>query len=1403
METFREAFIRDCVEIFSKNVDDVHKLWAVLLNTHHEDSEILSAVKQRPCGLINHFTIPVHIPNKVKSGLLSSFQYHVFVAGLYMRYINKFEPTEAQCNLNQIPFNRVVVDVDVKPGAVFTYRELVDLCINKLSGLFKKKVEISITKRRGSSLNFHMVCDVQVDSASYLAIVDKLRTQVEQAISPNRHVIIDRPNNWTLPGGRGHYLELAGTRDEQNLQNAENSQNTAYNMSWCDFKKISIVDVWRFNFNTILKPVFCKGEMFPPSETLLTFSTAEQIKTDFTAAGDVFVLENFFAKFIDYTKTVVTFCATDFTVSFDNLLNGWAYGTGESRGGKRGDSFSLSDLSAHETEEFFDCFYDSEIIFNRPLDKFMEIEFANNSTDISQLHEYMHILNIPSTDQMDQRTRAIKFIKGCGTPKLTLSILSAKEAISKQAIQNYPWQDYVKIFLIQIEEKYFVYYMIYLYFIYCKNNSVTPRANFLFLSNVLQEYEHVFGFNPFLENNQNDLFDCNLDFDPAYTPGQCPDALFSAPETVTIFKHILEVMINSGCITSVCSMMLRSNIFDNLYSPLACVVLLLNTLDIDDQARVTLVSYISGHMESYDVSLSKAMSHCYTKNDILYFLTGLYNQTLCQANSTFFNLFPGITQTGPPPGKKRKKNEELSKDRLQVLQCFTKYIAFAKSNKCFTYVYDSNHYIEMSGDSGYIDKASIEAVSLEPMHSAYWYRRDAGIYFSITQQHELHTPSLYTLLYIETAPQIKQYGLEIFNTNNFDLKSQILDCLLKMNHFLRHCDNNKFLFILLAPVLDVDVDPLKIDYITDAIKIIDFDLNTKGDLPDFRSVCKNYPLVYEAISYLHAVICTMSLRCKIDLNNPAAFIEQCGINYLQRDNIPQQSAELFPTSGYDIKSNTEDQYSLFMKHLIEAARKFDQMDATEDVSDGDTLTTITLGETQFKSDNSEPINEFIARRHFNGCRDVDMSIDVEGIPKELMKFIVLILSWLIRFEVSHSLDDTSFFKFIEDKRCELYDEFRDMVLKKTGPVMINEEMSNLKEYFKAFCENTSVELSDNFKDLLPPGYFLNPKYDGPYKDDVYYGVVGLMTWGEFTIDTCVDIFRNLCAYTHRGNYKRKCLSFLKRTGTGKNVMIEKILSTLFPTEWRQNFSNDDLQNCNKDAGNILSKPCSANLLVWFDEVTDLKNIKVIANHGTLSEREFNQKSYAEYRIASHVVISTNQDPKSEDAASSLRLLPIDRTMQYVQLIKTHRFKRDNCVADSTLSFINDRFGVQLLLNRLPTGGETENDILGLFLIFWSCSDLVFYKFRSPTSNKNSPLMKKRIAEFLYKSQPANYLLDNHMIRFTATKSISLHEFDSKVTTLFTNCRSVFGPNFKISDSLSELKDLLANYISNGRIYVEV
>lgn len=1447
INNFEHTFLQEAVSSFSFDTSTAKKIFDALVDTIQCSNN--ENVERQITQIIHKYMeerdsfkqiIPIIATGKISEFRLSRRGYFGLTAAVYLQYLKNKSGTEFQCSILKCPFHRIVIDCDIKDYK----NESLDAHAFILNLMKPFKLGKLTTTRRQNHMtqNFHIISERQFDYASARHIITKIASEVPNNVG----ITIDVTNHWAMPTGRCHVIA---------------SKIDGGIMDWEDFKAIGPLDVWRpTNFYTYLTSVFSLSDQIITDETMIALKDEEW--TQYVAKVSSTPPVNFFKKFYPFKTFEFKNFSDNFTLEALITLSATIHNYNDT------DTIILSDcdeiMPVRNGQEFHEAYYESKIVYKYPLSQIFGVSpiYHTSGRAMDGLRATINDIDLNVTPQFMDMYEYRKNFTDLDPDAYVLSaydqdIFDQATTLANEAFTGMEACIFKLLGTMEAQCPHQVDVCLFLFYIWCRKRNMSSGMNARFFSGLLVTLAEACDGNVFEPSARLICSDFEPNAEPrGYThvlKETCSDPIEDKEIIIQCFRSIISTMLDHGYVTSILSMFIECALFKT--KPLAsCIVLLLKIGITNKKTRQILISYVSELMDPFVANLTTHIPLCFIRHDIVHFLTEYWDENIEEMFEKWFKTFKvvssstdgasstsrpvetinedmdyddeGLRPIAPPPPKKKpkrtKKETGIQLNKKTILkyafdEIFNRFVIATSSNECLLFVYQRRKYVQLMETPLFINPIYTLHLQTEPSHFAYWYRRDCGIYLSITREYEHHGPSLFSLISINTPPSFHAHGFKLYDIKDYGLKCVILDAFLKTRHFIEACHYNKSVIILLAPIHNLGSNYVKQHkHYVECIQIVPMDLqSSKLSLP--RETQKNihvYPRLFKACNYLYAILCTLSKRGEVDINTPERLIDTMFVSWynnmrgtMDESNaytIDEQQVQQTNTNVVDDLAHLSASESVFIQAIRRACTSFRQNVVAEQ-RERENHSMPLVDHVLQVNNITDALNIYLINEAFNGhMSSMTDGPNVQNISEHQFKYVLSLLSWLIRMGDSHDLAKLTFFMYLHPIKQQLYEEMTKLVVDTCGPIVLHDDIRQLVNYFKSFCQSTTIEVSSEYEDLLPLGYtFNNTGYDGEFLDHIYYGFVGMIIHGQFVSDTVCDLWKKISSFTHRGNTAREALALLNRPCTGKGVFISLLLRMIFPTDVLQSFVNDNLQSCEQASGNTLSMPLNANLLIWFDEVEKLSSMfKLIVNFGVTTERRFFTKERASLRINSHVIISANADPSASDAATQCRIVPIDRQMVFCKNNKFNfKLNRIDCVADLGVQEVNNMLGIQLLLEKFPSGGALDLEALGIFLTTWLCSDMFLNTFSLPVSTKKSKTMQARVDRFRNSASPAQYILDCKYIITNNQDPMSLQDFDRGAANIIKAVRPLLSGNLKSHEVIKELKDLLGKYITGSMIRV--
>lgn len=1426
---------------------------AVILKTHF---------MSRDHGVV---CIPISARDVIRRINLNNVGAGILICASYLHYRNNINSQhEFQVTTRHVPFKRLLFDFDylddsapVQNQTKFVYEtaSMIVKCLVERLCITNKAI---ITRRFGSDAitpSFHLVTYEQFDSASANEIVHTINEILNEQLRPNR---FDFTIQWSVPGDRGH-LPVAYITKECEIVEIEREK-----VSFTDWLAMSPIDLFdRSNFKTILSSSVARS-IANADDDARNCVNASGHDTLVRLSPDVGSRpEHFIRKFKQYQ--LFTHLRTDddgeeSSGSRYRLEDLGRFFIGNPDVPKLKDAYGENEDDV-ENEEFYDILYATKLKFKTPpVEIFRPIDIIYKDMKFDLIKEgfsnlYASAQHIKAAE-VDFHNRIVDYMHDEDE-------IHTFECLRSIGV-GFRWEQCilsVENFLNQIDPA-ASSHVIYLYVNYCIANSLPVLCTRSMLADAVGS---VF---------EGHFVDSNM-----HIHGQMIDGMDFAAEDA-MYIHIFKMLMVKRHITALVSILLHARSFETdceqyknlrLYYIAASLFGIMDPTPEFEHAKHTLIQMVKSTMDGNVENLAGAIMSSYLNPVIIFFLCDFESDDLsgedmyrrycdrfgvigCETRPPYSNSGPGdarlcvdensMDSLSSVGNKRRKPAADFSGKKKRATQCdgnlnesskriFTRFVICLWKYQFHVFAYQNMEFssIEVVKIMPYYIHMEYARVLNEPECGpfSYVYRREPGIYNSVTGIFERHSPALLGRIFIRTQSTLSK-SYDIYDNFNYDVKNAILDTLLKAGHFIDYCHFNKNAVILLAPILPQNqLSQTSVEYAITSIQIEYFYLNAANKLPiEFiYELFQNENMRY-AIRWLYMIICRISTFEFVNIYKPSDMIydmfsevdaHAMGILEGDLDDLDESktSSQIGDTgSEFSNKfiSDVENMFIEAIRNKISNLRRSTVNIVTCTKSDDANL----ISDVEFKrwpknkitdigrQNKSQMLNGVFMKEVFSASPIPSIISNdklFSSIDHQMGTYVINLLSWFIRMGPKHVYANTNFFQFISKNQVELYETLRAGIFNVIGGLMMNENIENLTEYFKRFCRGTEVSINDSFSIPFPRGYRIcsgvrRTKFD----DDIFLGVTNLIAQSQFTKDILIDMYKQLYMMTHRGNYHRFSMILLNRTATGKNVFISTLMDILYKTHTTQELKGSDIK-CEAGFGCELADPMNTNLVVWFDEVTSLSTaFKNIVNTGCLKWRTMYQIKQCLARINSHVIVSTNGDPICTDAAIVARLRPYNRTFQYVELKKNSFIANTKCISDTSVTMTNEIFGIQMLLGRLPRSSVRNMGELGIFLLVWIGGDIFFNSFGTPTSLKTSKLMSRVIQKFMYSAQPARYIIDNNLFKITPGNTISLDTFDNQAMTLLKQIKPISGSALTIA--VNELKDMFSNYItSNNQIHVSL
>lgn len=1344
-----EIFGKEYMDIFNVKIKLLKKImhkFSVLIISENFEREICHWLKNE---FSSGGTIPIFCIGHSEEFLTTPLGYAVLVNAIFLRKA-KYPNLDIffMINVKKMPFQRVTIDCDVNDGDDEEAKEKIFYMWNKLN-----IGDYVITARSNViSKSFHVVSAIQYDAAT----AGELKSKFLTILPNNSGTKIDDTVVWGLPGARFHLLEKET------------------DMSWSEFKSISVIDVWdKRNFLSSLT-TYMNADVSKLDHFIVCHGS--KCKMTLIPNEDANNKVYFFDQYSNYKNFQINnnqFSITNL-ISFLNFDNNQTINEQLS---------NIEHSSEDETTEFYKIYFKTKIAFKTNIEDIFS-NLSHDEVESFGISKDFIIENINKCNFYKKNNEDHNKYQEFLSQQMETLILNPEEMASLRDIDLFTQKITIKneIFKSLARTFYFKKWDFIVMFTFFNNLNLCFER---YKPSIITSFKRLGGENVFAENVGSII----LDFSTEFERHEIEES------NALLLEDVIIRLLNEYHISSVLSFFLRSGLYQQTNS-LILIITVLYSLEIKPEIKKALLLFVNGVCLDSMEMMTTYLVNQFPNDDILFTLCGFTDENYEAMFIKFENIIKVFLKNNdedqPPKKKKKGKNGDGQSGCSFYDDIFLKEIVQLFHNHGYYFIYHSRgyHMVRLEQEEAY--KRNFSVPCIDELPASPWYRRHTGIFCSITGLHEHHSPALKNLIYIKERDQ--NDDLALFNYYDYSLKNRLLDCILKARHFIELCEYNKLAVIILAP-LNISRD-CQIDFKIKSvyIDVMDF-TNENLKMPkNLQESLKSYNKLNFYFNYLYSIIATLSQYGAIEITNIRTFLMLLS----NSSSIDQDDRMCTENEDDNVIVTKKDELYDFLGMINQCMQYNDVLDINKSTTPGRPLL-----ETKIKLNNIDKLNIFTIRECFNGIMNFEVLAKISEcqIKEDEFKFIFVLLSFIIRMSNRHLFAQTTFFRKIQADVDVIYEELSSCMKSQIGCFLHFQSMEDITHHFRKFCENTTLVLNDEKK--FPRGYKLNAtnrEYTSSLENDIYEGMAHLILDIQFNSDILIDVLKTICSYTHVGNLSREALSFLNRSGTGKNTFLELVVG-LFKTNYNQQMTDRDLTNSPTDAGS-LSIPLNTNLLIWFDEITKLSVfMKTLINFGMTRNRAFFSKDndVAEFRVNTHVIFTANNDPATEDAATIARITPIDRRIQFVEYDQNAIIERKSI--DGNIDKINNILGLQLLVEKLPVNERKKSPPLGLFLYTWLCSDIFLYTFSSPVSRAKTPTLKRFKERFNFGANPSQQLLDSGIITKTFNEPMHLLEFDKALTKYMKAFKARYSSNFKMNSVMKEIKDQLVNYIDGDVIYV--
>lgn len=441
------------------------------------------------------------------------------------------------------------------------------------------------------------------------------------------------------------------------------------------------------------------------------------------------------------------------------------------------------------------------------------------------------------------------------------------------------------------------------------------------------------------------------------------------------------------------------------------------------------------------------------------------------------------------------------------------------------------------------------------------------------------------------------------------------------------------------------------------------------------------------------------------------------------------------------------------------------------------------------------------------CSEIkQMTIDdfqhviTENFNIHISRFVLLILSWFIRTIHTHVFSDTIFFREIQNKRQDLYNELCELTIRHNGYFMYNNSIVDIVDIFGYFCKHTEIVVDPIFEQsfhvdsrnlYLTYDTNLESRVSREIIKDIEAGCISNIYQGQFIENTNVDLSRLWARVTIPRNKHRISPLFTMHTATGKSEYLAEKCSKQFNNKYYNNFLDSTSLRTN-ERGIDIAPEMHTNLIVCIEEFTNLdERFKQLCGHTALTYKQLYNNSKSSFQNNATIILSTNNDPTCTEEAVIARLHVYPRRIQYSILSNHMKFQRTRMCSMSTTLKINNIMTVQMIMEKMPR--VFAENYSGNFMMTWILKRFFLYNILDPVTIQVSETLQTHMDNFSNMINAAELVLDRLELD---TGSMALFKFRRLVHSICEENRNLFLKKVDTYNVYTKLCDKLKTLIDN-------
>lgn len=953
-----------------------------------------------------------------KVSCFSYSAYAMFLYGIFLKQSRAKQQynTSIALSTNHTLFSRLILDIDVSGEAreTMTLQDVKKTVVGRLSFIMPKLGAYVVTQRSNvKTSSFHMIFAIHLDAVSNISL-----QRLIAAIPMPSGIRIDPLEKKFLPTGRNHRLtaeyETTNCVDNFHLVTPFRINRAVPFYTFLErFKELDVETEDHTDYTLV----------FNTKECIERYGFFARLDGHGVIDGSYLKKQDFFVGISNRRGKITIHKRGEELNGFDRLEQfSYMYNHKaiideykNTRDDKISDASSISGESSNDArdpfdhEEFCDLYFCTNLEFNDSMQNITNVNLNLNEdetvTNIKNNMKEMVNVSVTSADPNEYATY-LNFLKTHYRPQTINKTI--EQIIEESSNIRTNVADVLNMLLnhfLNVEAS--GNFMNGLLCMFFENTDLlthtlnqcfdTIDGQHLFILNFYQHLAHKLCANLSLTNivekwnmNFTEIPPYNFKFYEKYRR-----------QLLIVLKRTLVYSLNLGHITTTLALLMK---LEWITVPLLSAVLFclcLNDQGLEEHVIYKLSWYLTKSMEPY---LTAVRPDLVFTNDLIHIIANGYQNSqevlknmMCFKISKYFD-FELITVPGQR--KRTKPAENVSFNKFcKLISC--KYIACILQNGGLWFIYHKNRYVHMEAKLKE-ENLPHTTMLIEPAKFHFWYRREDGVYNSVNQMYDHHSPGLNSIVFMKRPEQLSQY-LRYENLSfcsNWFKKNFIFELVLKAKHFVDFCHANKTMAVFLSSIDHPDQSDLRYKF----IQITSNDLNNINFLY-FENITQfnvsQYPRFFEAFKIVYLLICSLSQQCDLNLENVSGFLEMTQ-KILKKTENGMTSTNIDGEQPEDGASKPK--LGLFAQKILKDDRFIDCLRKSLSLVQPSQQSMLThssvelLHDTFSKTKHYQNLDEFILYDMLNGkITDVNMfTMDLVTMSPNLFKYVFCVTSWYLR-----------------------------------------------------------------------------------------------------------------------------------------------------------------------------------------------------------------------------------------------------------------------------------------------------------------------------------------------------------------------------------------------------------------------